>query len=52
MRFLLIGNGKMGKLIASTAQAAGDEIGAVFSRENLAEALKRIGHFVNKYRKN
>ena len=37
MRFLLIGNGKMGRLIASTAQAAGDEIAAAFSRENLAE---------------
>lgn len=37
MRFLLIGNGKMGKLIASTAQAAGDEIAAVFSRENLQD---------------
>lgn len=37
MKFLLIGQGKMGKLIASTAQAAGDEITAAFGRENLAE---------------
>ena len=35
MKFLLIGQGKMGKLIASTAQAAGDEIVAQFGRENL-----------------
>lgn len=37
MKFLLIGQGKMGKLIASTAQAAGDEIVAQFGRENLGE---------------
>ena len=43
MRFLLIGNGKMGKLIASTAQAAGDEIAAVFSRENLPELASYDG---------
>ena len=43
MRFLLIGNGKMGKLIASTAQAAGDEIAAAFSRENLADLASYDG---------
>ena len=43
MRFLLIGNGKMGKLIASTAEAAGDEIAAVFSRENLPELASYDG---------
>ena len=35
MKFLLIGHGKMGKLIASTAEAAGDEIVASFGRDNL-----------------
>ena len=43
MRFLLIGNGKMGKLIASTARAAGDEIAAVFSRENLLDLASYDG---------
>ena len=37
MRILLIGRGKMGRGIAETAQAAGDEVAAVFHRENLAE---------------
>jgi 4-hydroxy-tetrahydrodipicolinate reductase len=35
VKILLIGQGKMGKLIASTAQAAGDEVVAMFGRENL-----------------
>lgn len=37
MKFLLIGQGKMGKLIASTAEAAGDEIVGAYHRENLSE---------------
>ncbi len=42
MRFLLIGNGKMGKLLASAALENGDEVAGVFHRENLA-ALKDTG---------
>lgn len=42
MRFLLIGHGKMGKLIQATATAAGDEIVAAFGRENMAQ-LARTG---------
>ena len=37
MRFLLIGRGKMGRLIRETAHAAGDEIVAEFGRDDLAQ---------------
>lgn len=37
MKILLIGHGRMGKLIEATAIAAGDEIVASFGRENLAQ---------------
>ena len=42
MRFLLIGRGKMGRLIQETAQAAGDEIEAAFGRDDL-DQLGRLG---------
>ena len=37
MRFLLIGRGKMGKLIEATAQAYGDEVVASFGRDDLGK---------------
>ena len=37
MKILLIGHGKMGGLIETTATAAGDEIVAVFDRTNLED---------------
>lgn len=37
MRFLLIGRGKMGKLIEATAQAYGDEVVASFGRDDLGQ---------------
>ena len=37
MRFLLIGRGKMGKLIEATAQANGDEIVAAFGHDDLGK---------------
>ena len=37
MKILLIGRGKMGKLIQSTAQAAGDEIVAAFGHDDLGK---------------
>lgn len=37
MRILLIGSGKMGRLIAETAPAGGDEVTAAFHRPNLEE---------------
>ena len=42
MRFLLIGRGKMGRLIQETAQAAGDEIEAAFGRDDL-DQLGKLG---------
>lgn len=42
MRYLLIGRGKMGRLIQETAQAAGDEIEAAFGREDL-DRLGKLG---------
>ena len=36
MKLLLIGRGKMGRLIQATAQAAGDEVVAAFGREDMA----------------
>ena len=36
MRFLLIGRGKMGRLIAETAAAAGDEVVAALGRDDLS----------------
>ena len=48
MKLLLIGYGKMGKLIASTAEAAGDEIVGVFHRENLEE-LENTGKIADAY---
>lgn len=36
MKLLLIGRGKMGRLIQATAQATGDEVVAAFGREDLA----------------
>ena len=40
MKFLLIGRGKMGKLIEATAQAAGDEIVAAFGHDDLPQLAK------------
>ena len=37
MKILLIGRGKMGKLIQSTAQSAGDEIVAAFGHDDLGK---------------
>ncbi|MCI7735467.1 MAG: 4-hydroxy-tetrahydrodipicolinate reductase [Dysosmobacter sp.] len=42
MRFLLIGRGKMGRLIEETARAAGDEIVASFGHDDL-ERLAKLG---------
>lgn len=42
MKLLLIGRGKMGKLIAETAQAGGDEIVAAFGHGDL-EQLAKLG---------
>lgn len=42
MRYLLIGRGKMGRLLQETAQAAGDEIEAAFGRDDL-ERLGKLG---------
>ena len=42
MRYLLIGRGRMGRLIQETAQAAGDEIQASFGRNNL-DRLGQLG---------
>ena len=40
MRILLIGRGKMGKLIQETAQAAGDEVVAAFGHQDLDQLGK------------
>lgn len=42
MRYLLIGKGKMGRLIQETARAAGDEIEAAFGRGDL-DRLGKLG---------
>ena len=42
MRFVLIGRGKMGRLIAETAQSSGDEIVAAFGHDDL-EQLAKLG---------
>ena len=42
MRYILIGRGRMGRLLQETAQAAGDEIQAAFGREDL-ERLGKLG---------
>ena len=42
MRFLLIGRGKMGRLIEETARAGGDEIVASFGNDDL-ERLAKLG---------
>ncbi len=42
MKLLLIGRGKMGRLIAETAKANGDEITAAFGRDDL-EQLAKLG---------
>ena len=42
MRFLLIGRGKMGRLIEETARSAGDEIVASFGHDDL-ERLAKLG---------
>ena len=47
MRFLLIGRGKMGRLIQETAQAAGDEIEAAFGRDDL-DQLGKLGRYVDR----
>lgn len=40
MKIVLIGRGKMGKLIRETAHAAGDEVEAVFGHDNLDQLAK------------
>ena len=42
MKILLIGRGKMGRLIAETAKAAGDEVVAAFGKNDL-EQLAKLG---------
>jgi len=42
VKILLIGRGKMGRLIAETAKAAGDEVVAAFGKSDL-EQLARLG---------
>ena len=42
MKIVLIGRGKMGRLIAETARSAGDEVEAVFGRDDL-EQLAKLG---------
>ena len=42
MKIILIGRGKMGRLIRETAHAAGDEVEAVFGHDDL-EQLGRLG---------
>ena len=42
MRYILIGRGKMGKLIRETATAAGDEIQAAFGHDDL-DQLGQLG---------
>lgn len=42
MRFLLIGRGKMGRLLAETARSGGDEVVAVFGHDDL-EQLAKLG---------
>ncbi|MCI9578886.1 MAG: 4-hydroxy-tetrahydrodipicolinate reductase [Oscillibacter sp.] len=42
MRYLLIGRGRMGRLIQETARAAGNEIEAAFGREDL-DRLGKLG---------
>lgn len=42
MRFLLIGRGKMGKLLAETARSGGDEVVAAFGHDDL-EQLAKLG---------
>jgi len=42
VKLLLIGRGKMGRLIAETAKANGDEVAAAFGRNDL-EQLARLG---------
>ena len=42
MRYILIGRGKMGRLIQETARTAGDEIEAAFGREDL-DRLGKLG---------
>ena len=37
MKILLIGRGKMGKLIEATAQAGGDEVVAAFGHDDLGK---------------
>lgn len=40
MKIVLIGRGKMGSLIEKTARVSGDEVVAVFGRDNLSELTK------------
>ncbi len=48
MKILLIGRGKMGKLIAETARAAGDEVAAAFGKDDLHQlsSLGRVADVV------
>ena len=48
MKILLIGRGKMGKLIQSTAQAAGDEVVAAFGHDDLSKlaGLRKVADVV------
>nr|WP_325211703.1 4-hydroxy-tetrahydrodipicolinate reductase [uncultured Oscillibacter sp.] len=42
MKYILIGRGKMGRLLQETAQAAGDEVEAAFGRADL-DSLGKLG---------
>ena len=46
MKYLLIGRGKMGRLIQETAQAAGDEVAAALGRGGL-DQLGRLGRIAD-----
>ena len=49
MRFLLIGRGKMGSLIAETARANGDEVAAALGRRDLDAIGDKKGDVVNDF---
>ena len=43
MKIVLIGHGRMGRLIEQTAVAAGDEVAGVFDEDNMAALEKADG---------